>query len=123
METFKEYMINEGKFGKIIGGTLVALNLAGISPTLQAKNTQPKSEITIDKNNVSKLYRAIEKAETGSFKDKWIRTTYAPKDGSSAYGPVQITKHLVEDVAKRYPAFQNKHKKYIDKFIKQGDLF
>jgi len=122
METFKEYMINEGKFGKAVGGALIALNLVGI-PTVQAKDSKPNVEVTIDKNDASRLYRAIEKAETGSFSNKWVRTTFATKAGSSAYGPVQITKTLVEDIAKRYPKFNSKHKNYIDKFIKQGELF
>lgn len=43
------------------------------------------------------LYNALAYAETGSFKDPWIRTTYAPKGGSTAFGPVQITNTLLQD--------------------------
>ena len=115
-------VINEGKLGKVVGSALIALNLAGMT-TLQAKDSKPKLEITVNKNDASKLYRAIAEAETGSFSKKWIRTTSMPSAGSSAYGPVQITKTLVEDIASRYPKFKNSNKEYIDKFIKQGELF
>ena len=47
------------------------------------------------------LYNAIAGAETGSSKDPWIRTNYAPKGGSTAFGPVQITKTKAEDYASR----------------------
>lgn len=47
------------------------------------------------------LYNAIAQAETGSFNNPWIRTTYAPAGGSTAFGPVQITRTKVDDYANR----------------------
>ena len=48
---------------------------------------------------INKLYKMLEKAETGGEDDPWIRTNVNPRDdietgkiiGSSAYGPVQMT--------------------------------
>ena len=34
------------------------------------------------------FYDAIQAAETGSQQDPWIRTKYAPKAGSTSFGPV-----------------------------------
>jgi hypothetical protein len=48
-----------------------------------------------------KLYSAFAKAETGSFNNPWIRTVVAPKEGSTAYGPVQITNTKAEDYVNR----------------------
>lgn len=51
--------------------------------------------------DVNTLYNGIANAETGSFDNPWIRTTSAPKAGSTAFGPVQITKTKVEDYVNR----------------------
>ena len=42
-------------------------------------------------------YEALRHAETGSFRNPWIRTTGRPPEGSTAFGPVQITKKLGSD--------------------------
>lgn len=42
------------------------------------------------------LYEALALAETGGEENPWIRTRVIPKGGSSAFGPVQITKGLLE---------------------------
>lgn len=39
----------------------------------------------------------IQFAETGSVEDPYIRTKFAPRLGSSAYGPSQITRDLLRD--------------------------
>jgi hypothetical protein len=71
-----------------------------------------------------KFYDSFEKAETGSISDPWIRTMYrkAP-GGSTAYGPVQITKGLV-DRSEDAGLFKGTSvEKWVDKFQKQGDDF
>jgi len=73
------------------------------------------------------LYNAFSNAETGSFKNPWIRTTFAPKEGSTAYGPVQITKLKAVDYANR-GLLSEENAKFVNeimvpmynKFIKYG---
>ena len=45
----------------------------------------------------TKVYDALAVPETGGEKDPFIRTRVVEGEGSSAYGPVQITKGLMED--------------------------
>jgi hypothetical protein len=45
--------------------------------------------------NIDDLYQRISRAETGGEKNPYIRTRVAPKEGSTAFGPVQITGNLV----------------------------
>lgn len=47
------------------------------------------------------LFKAFAEAETGSFKNKYIRTAHQPKGGSSAFGPVQITHTKLLDYLER----------------------
>jgi len=49
----------------------------------------------------SKLYDSFAQAETGSEKNKWIRTKHHPKGGSTAFGPVQITLGKLKDYVNR----------------------
>lgn len=58
----------------------------------------PKKE---ENNGYSEEYYRLANAETGGEKDPWIRTRIAPKEGSTAYGPIQITKRRVEDALNR----------------------
>lgn len=44
---------------------------------------------------IDTLYEKVAEAETGGEKDPFIRTRVAPKSGSTAYGPVQVTGKLV----------------------------
>jgi hypothetical protein len=48
------------------------------------------------------LMSAIRKNETGQYKDPWVRSQSTGKTSSTAYGPYQITKTLVEDYLKRF---------------------
>lgn len=48
-----------------------------------------------------KVYEYLSHAETGSEKNPYIRTRVKPKGGSTAFGPVQITKTLADDYVKR----------------------
>lgn len=74
------------------------------------------------------FYNSIVQAETGSFKNPWIRTTYAPPEGSSAYGPAQLTRKKVTDYFKRFPEMMAPHAKFYnsvlgpmhDNFLKYG---
>ena len=50
--------------------------------------------------DLDKLYTALSFAETGGEKNPWIRTNFRPPEGSSAFGPVQITKGLLEGAIK-----------------------
>ena len=49
----------------------------------------------------NKLYKAYSLAETEGESDPYIRTRVKPKRGSSAFGPVQITKGKLEDYVTR----------------------
>ena len=120
--------IREGLGKNIATGAAIAATALG-SPALAVDDDPVKPEkpsklelehpgVTIDK-----VYDALARAETGSFEDPWIRTKSAPKRGSTAYGPVQITGSLVKDLSERYPTFYETHNVYIDRFIKQANLF
>ena len=119
--------INEGKFARLAGCLLVGLNATFSG--CDASDFTPdmvkvqRKEFMQDKKAASILYRAIEQAETGSQSNPWIRTKYQPAGGSTAYGPVQITKGLIETAISNHGSFYSKHKKYIDKFLKQGENF
>lgn len=63
------------------------------------------------------MYDAIAHAETGSFKDKWIRTTHAPKGGSTAWGPVQLTGSTIADFMRRYPRELAKHRTFYTRLL------
>lgn len=71
-----------------------------------------------------RLYAALAVAETGGEKDPFIRTKVAPKAGSTAYGPVQITGTLVRDYVKRRPGlFDEDELEYAKRMIDQSDKF
>ena len=82
-------------------------------------------EFTIDE-----LYSAIQEAETGGFKDPWIRTT-AQGTGSSAYGPVQMTGGKGSMMMNVYnnPEMLSKmgiteeERGYMSEFLQQADQF
>ena len=75
----------------------------------------------------TEVYEVLTKPETGGEKDPFIRTRVAEGEGSSAYGPVQITKGLMEDP--RYsdivdPSEFEARQRLIeqsDKFLKYGN--
>lgn len=70
------------------------------------------------------FYEAFRRAETGSVPNPWIRTMYrkAP-GGSTAYGPVQITKDLVDRSEKKGIFKGTPVENFVDEFQKQGGMF
>lgn len=80
-------------------------------------NKEPEVDI------IEKTYQNFKRAEVGNL-EGFIRTKHAPVEGSSAYGPVQMTRDLVVDMV------DNKHitvpddlKDYTKRFIEQGNNF
>jgi hypothetical protein len=65
---------------------------------------------------------ALQQAETGGEKQKFIRTKHAPKGGSSAFGPMQITGTTLIDMVERHPE-NFPDKKYAQSLIDQSKLF
>jgi len=47
------------------------------------------------------IYKGLSLAETGGEENPYIRTRVIPEGGSSAFGPVQITRGLLNDVIDR----------------------
>jgi hypothetical protein len=72
---------------------------------------------------ISMLYDAINAAEMRNERgDHFIRTRHAPPGGSSAYGPVQMTKGLISDYKQRYGnIFTPEQSEYIDMYLKHAD--
>ncbi len=69
------------------------------------------------------FYSSFENAETGGINDPWIRTLDNRPPGSSAYGPVQITKGLV-DSSESIGLFQGTSvQNFVDEYQKQGATF
>lgn len=80
-------------------------------------------------NKIAKdFYNSIVHTETGSFQDPWIRTKHAPPEGSSAYGPAQITRTKATDYFEQYPKMMAPHHDFYfnvlkpmhDNFLKYG---
>ena len=88
----------------------------------KATNKTPSKRGLYD-YSFNELYNAIVHAETGSERNPWIRTKYAPAGGSTAYGEAQLTGGTVRDLIARYPNAFKPLKGYTDKFLKQADLF
>ncbi len=71
------------------------------------------------------LYDAVFSAEFRSRRDQktpFIRTRFAPPEGSSAYGPLQITKGLMVNAMDQLDLTE-KEEDYVDRFIEQADKF
>jgi hypothetical protein len=72
----------------------------------------------------AQLRAAIAHAETGSFKNPYIRTTYQPKGNiSTAYGPTQVTQTLYKDTLQRFgKQYTPEEKRWMRMAIAQGQL-
>ena len=83
------------------------------------------AQVSQDMNETDRLYAAFKNAETRGLegKDAFIRTkaNLAP-GGSSAYGPVQITGTLVQDMMDR-GVIPDDLKHYSNRFLDQSKLF
>jgi len=74
--------------------------------------------------NLEDIYNAYAFAETGSFDNPWIRTTDRKVDGgSTAYGPVQITKGLLENYRDNEPGIYENNANIGNKLMEQAGLF
>lgn len=60
------------------------------------------------------FYGAIANAETGSEKDRWIRTRGVPGESSSAWGEVQLTKYKADDYFDRFKEDMAPYKEFYD---------
>lgn len=99
----------------------------------QAADVATPSDIKDSDIPVDLLYKAIHGAEfRGSWKglrknwgkNTFIRTRHAPALGSSAYGPLQITKGLMERQRPKLRGVLTKEEQnYIDRFIDQANTF
>ena len=66
----------------------------------------------------------VKAVETGGEKDPFIRTRVAPSEGSTAYGPLQVTVTLASDYLDRKAhLFTPEEKDYLKRFIAQGEKF
>lgn len=80
--------------------------------------------MTTKETPISLIYEAIAEAETGGEPNAWIRTRYAPAQGSTAYGPVQLTKSLAQGYLDfKHHIFNSEEKEYLKEFVRQGELF
>ena len=89
---------------------------AGENPPAYTR-TRPKGVKLRHMPSINQMYDAYEFAETGSSlkpgeTQYWRRTSHAPEEGSSAFGPVQITKSLVYDAMKYHPSFKARYGKW-----------
>ena len=80
------------------------------------KSKEPDRELAV------RVYEALTVPETGAFEDPFIRTEFIPEEGSTAYGPVQITKGLMEDP--RYSDIDDPYESIArQRLINQGEKF
>jgi hypothetical protein len=85
-----------------------------------------KAKRDVKDYSVDEFWDAFQNAETGGIDDPWIRTTAKDtKGGSSAYGPVQLTRGLVAKYAKNNPKVIEDAglSDFAMKFMDQGDEF
>ena len=70
------------------------------------------------------LSKALAHAETGGEQNPWIRTHVRPPEGSTAYGPLQLTGKLAKEMRKvGTKLFTPKELEYLDLFIEQAKKF
>ena len=94
-------------------------------PQATAGDTLWSAAASSPKAPIVQLAKSIEKAETGSLKNKFIRT-FEPEtpEGSTAYGSHQVTLGLVRDLKDRYSSvFTNAEMQYLNKLVAQGEKF
>ena len=94
-------------------------DVAALQEQVQGRD-QEKANAARETEN---LYDSVFNAEFESGKrNAFIRTKFAPKEGSSAYGPLQITVGLMKS-ARDQLTLTEKESNYIERFIEQGNKF
>lgn len=84
----------------------------------------PKDLLADLNTKTNEVYNRLTSAEMLGQKDLWIRTKHIPKKGSSAYGPVQMTREFARSAIKNKFFEKDKElKKWVQtKFIPHADL-
>jgi LysM repeat protein len=72
----------------------------------------PDLDKPADEHEMQHFYNAIVQAETGPYKDKWIRTHGVPGSSSTAWGPAQLTRKKLADYMNRYGDELREHQKF-----------
>ena len=75
-----------------------------------------------DLSELDKYYDAISSAEFRGTTPSFIRTKHSGKKGSTAYGPLQITKSMMGTESKSI-YLTKEEQDYVDRFIEQGAKF
>lgn len=119
-------------FTKLLNKTYQLEDLLDLSydpETGELKNVVKKKEDSNVQEEPSKVdvieeaYQNFKRAEVGDL-EGFIRTNHAPEQGSSAYGPVQMTRDLVADmVNNNHIKLPDDLKDYTKRFIQQGNNF
>lgn len=124
--------IGPEKFTKLLNTTYQLerlLNLSYDPETGELKDVVKKKEDSKVQEEPSQVdvieeaYQNFKRAEVGDL-EGFIRTNHAPEQGSSAYGPVQMTRDLVADmVNNNHIKLPDDLKDYTKRFIQQGNNF
>lgn len=99
-------------------------SIPGIS-SAEAKTSEllPRN-IDVAGEPVGTLMEAIAQVETGGESDPFVRTRVTPKGGSTAYGPLQVTKTLVDAYLRnRSDIFTPEEVEYLERFQEQAEKF
>lgn len=84
-------------------------------------NIPATQQYDIPDARLDRIYNALWHAEhANSVSDPdatWIRTKHAPKGGSVAFGPLQITRKFMDGIIKNDPELYKRHKDYIDNVL------
>lgn len=119
------------KFTKLLNVTYQLEDLLGLSydpetgkliPVKDKKDSNVQEEPS-QVDVIEEAYQNFKRAEVGDL-EGFIRTNHAPEQGSSAYGPVQMTRDLVADmVNNNHIKVPDDLKDYTKRFIQQGNNF
>jgi len=77
-------------------------------------------------SNVVDYMRTVASVETAGLKEPFVRVKdeNAPPEGSTAYGPLQVTLRLARDYRDRKAKlFDSNELEYLDRFVEQGKKF
>jgi len=99
------------------------INFADKKKTTAPKPTPKATSKTPDNCPYGQLCIDLQRAETGSEKDPFIRTRHRPKGGSTAFGPGQITGQTLRDFNARHPQEFSNVKGYMNTLIDQSKQF